>query len=208
MDELVQMKYGDDDDSDSGPDDVRQPTSRVNSVRNSGGGGGGKTGSSVGIASAIYGAKTQQQSAATPRAESAADFAERCKHIPMRLTEEERKLLAVLENALDVCEYTDVVDVTFSHTRKNKHARIIESLVDVLSISCGLLMSNNLTKGKHMTSVATRGWCSVTMFTSLPLFFYVCSPPPQARRCWRASSWKITWACSPTSSRSAGGTRS
>ena len=173
MDELVQMKYGDDDDSDSGPDDVRQPTSRVNSVRNSGGGGGVKTGSGVGIASAIYGAKTQQQSAATPRAESAADFAERCKHIPMRLTEEERKLLAVLENALDVCEYTDVVDVTFSHTRKNKHARIMESLVDVLSISCGLLMSNNLTKGKYMTSDAKRFRCSMTTLTSLPLFFYV-----------------------------------
>ena len=184
MDELVQMKYGDDDDSDSGPDDVRQPTSRVNSVRNSGGGGGGggggKTGSGVGIASAIYGAKTQQQSAATPRAESAADFAERCKHIPMRLTEEERKLLAVLENALDVCEYTDVVDVTFSHTRKNKHARIMESLVDVLSISCGLLMSNNLTKGKHMTSVAPSA--SVTMFTVLLAIVFLRVFPSPIRR--------------------------
>eukprot|EP01036_Dinobryon_divergens_P029938 gene29938-39111_t len=49
-------------------------------------------------------------------------------------------MLQVLENALEVCEYTDVVDVTFSHTRKSKQSRIIESLVDVLSISCGLII--------------------------------------------------------------------
>jgi hypothetical protein len=61
--------------------------------------------------------------------------------IPMRLTEMERKMLQVLENALEVCEYTDVVDVTFSHTRKSKLSRILESLVDMLSISCGLLVS-------------------------------------------------------------------
>jgi hypothetical protein len=75
------------------------------------------------------------------------EFAKHCIYIPMRLTEEERVLLTVLENALEVSEYTDIVDVTFSHTRKSKTSRIFESLIDVLSISCGLLMSNNLGKG-------------------------------------------------------------
>jgi hypothetical protein len=70
--------------------------------------------------------------------------------IPLRLNEHERKLLHVLENALDVCEYTDVVDVTFSHTRKSKVSRIIDSLVDMLSIASGLIVSNNLSKGEQL----------------------------------------------------------
>lgn len=76
----------------------------------------------------------------TTKSSSIQESLQRYDFIPMRLTEHERKLLNVLENALDVCEYTDVVDVTFSHTRKSKVSRIMENLVDVLSISCGLLV--------------------------------------------------------------------
>eukprot|EP01032_Pedospumella_encystans_P012189 gene12189-14120_t len=86
--------------------------------------------------------------------------------IPMRLTETERKYLQVLENALEVCEYTDVVDVTFSHTKKSKLSRIIESLVDVLSISCGLLMANNLSKGEVLVGGKTLNE-NVPLFTDI-----------------------------------------
>ena len=57
----------------------------------------------------------------------------------MRLTTEERRYLRVLENALEVSDYTDTVDVFH---RKSKYDRIINGLVDMLSISCGLLVKN------------------------------------------------------------------
>jgi hypothetical protein len=62
------------------------------------------------------------------------------KYIPLRLSEEERRMLQVLLNALEVCEYTDVVDVTFSHTKKSKYSRIVESLIEILSIASGLMV--------------------------------------------------------------------
>ena len=59
-------------------------------------------------------------------------------------------MLNILENALEVSEYTDVVDVTFSHLRTSKSSRILTSLVDTLAISCGLIMSNNLSDGESL----------------------------------------------------------
>lgn len=118
-------------------------------------GGGGATGDSS--CSSSKGRMASCSSKAARRsslADSPVDV-KKYQFIPMRLSEDERRQLTVLENALEVCEYTDVVDVTFSHTRKSKLSRIFESLVDVMSISSGLLLSNNLTKGEQLVGGKT-----------------------------------------------------
>lgn len=75
---------------------------------------------------------------------------ELAKFIPLRLDATERSLLKVLESALDVSEYTDVVDVTFSHLKKSKQSRMISALVDTLNITEGLIISTNLGHGEKM----------------------------------------------------------
>jgi hypothetical protein len=72
---------------------------------------------------------------------------EKAKFIPLRLTVDERKLLKICENALNVSEYTDNVDI-FYGARKKKGQRMIENLVDLMNICLGLLVARDLTKGE------------------------------------------------------------
>ena len=75
------------------------------------------------------------------------DFTERAKYIPMRLTPEERKALRLLEAALHVSEYTDVVDV-FSY--KSKTQRITRQLKEICAIMCGLVVATDYRAGQKL----------------------------------------------------------
>ena len=180
MDELRHYGSSNDETSDSGSDETPDRskrrsspaaspvTSRTGAVARSiygsfTGTGGAASSMSSESASASAGGSASASTSASISRETTRAFVNRITHCCMRLTEDERKLLSVLENALEVCEYTDVVDVTFSHTRKSKTARIMESLIDVLSISCGLLMSNNLNKGEALLA-------GKTLNDNVPLF--------------------------------------
>lgn len=69
------------------------------------------------------------------------------KYIPMRLTVEERKLLRLLQAALNVSEYTDKIDI-LSYTSKLK--RIVVQLKEICSILIGLTISSDFKKGTSL----------------------------------------------------------
>ncbi|KAG8714966.1 hypothetical protein FRC09_017062 [Ceratobasidium sp. 395] len=74
---------------------------------------------------------------ATTQSYSPVSLADRAKHIPLRLTLPERKLLRLLEAALHVSEYTDRVDIlSYSTTRTKRAAAQIRELCSILSGLC------------------------------------------------------------------------
>ena len=80
----------------------------------------------------------------TARGES---FLERAKYIPLRLEHEERKLLRLLEAALHVSEYTDVVDVL---TYKSKTQRIARMIKEICAIMSGLVVASDYRQGQKL----------------------------------------------------------
>jgi hypothetical protein len=60
------------------------------------------------------------------------DISERCKYIPLRLAYEERRMLRLVEAALNVSEYTDKVDIQGALHSRTK--RMHEQLKSVFSI--------------------------------------------------------------------------
>lgn len=71
----------------------------------------------------------------------------RCKTIPLRLDEDERRLLKLLEQALNVSEYTDKIDIV---SFRGKGNTILTELEEVFSILTGLSMASEYTEGKKL----------------------------------------------------------
>jgi len=69
----------------------------------------------------------------------------RSKSIPLRLDDKERSLLALVEQALLVSEYTDHVDIIGG----NKEDRIITQIKDISSILTGLLVAASFREGSE-----------------------------------------------------------
>lgn len=72
---------------------------------------------------------------------------EKCRTIPLRLTPRERKLLAVLESALNVSEYTDKVDTV---SRQPKADRIVQELEHLFATILGLMICCEPQKGVEL----------------------------------------------------------
>ncbi|OLL23541.1 UPF0652 protein [Neolecta irregularis DAH-3] len=72
---------------------------------------------------------------------------DRSKYFPVRLTHDERKIMKLLEAALNVSEYTDKIDI-FSYVAKSK--RIIIQLKEMCSILSGLVVASDIKKGREL----------------------------------------------------------
>jgi hypothetical protein len=75
------------------------------------------------------------------------NFIERSKYIPLRLTYNERKYLRLLEAGLNVCEYTDKIDVI---VYGSKSKRIVAQIKELCSILSGLVLAADYTAGQEL----------------------------------------------------------
>ena len=88
-------------------------------------------------------AKKRNGGGANPRE----SFLERAKYIPLRLDHDERKYLRLLEAALHVSEYTDVVDVQSWSSRSQRIARMIKEICAIMS---GLVVASDYRAGQKL----------------------------------------------------------
>jgi hypothetical protein len=71
---------------------------------------------------------------------------ERAKYIPVRLTYEERKFLRLVNSAINVSDYTNVIDIPFKGKTKRQHAQ----LQQVVAFLSGLIAATDYSKGQEV----------------------------------------------------------
>lgn len=76
---------------------------------------------------------------------------DRAKYIPLRLSQSERKILRLVEAALNVSEYTDVVDV-LTYSRMKTKQRINTQVRDLCSILTGLAVAMDYKLGQKLVA--------------------------------------------------------
>eukprot|EP00195_Chlamydomonas_chlamydogama_P017300 CAMPEP_0202908130 /NCGR_PEP_ID=MMETSP1392-20130828/44986_1 /ASSEMBLY_ACC=CAM_ASM_000868 /TAXON_ID=225041 /ORGANISM="Chlamydomonas chlamydogama, Strain SAG 11-48b" /LENGTH=653 /DNA_ID=CAMNT_0049597303 /DNA_START=132 /DNA_END=2093 /DNA_ORIENTATION=+ len=75
------------------------------------------------------------------------NFKERARYIPLRLTQDERRLLRLLEAALNVSEYTDKVDIL---SWRSKNQRVLAQIKDICAILSGLVVAQDYKRGQEL----------------------------------------------------------
>lgn len=78
-------------------------------------------------------------------------FSERAKYIPLRLSHDERKVLRLVEAALNVSAYTDEVDV-FTYSKIKTRQRIHAQIKDLCSILTGLAVASDYSRGQKLVA--------------------------------------------------------
>lgn len=81
----------------------------------------------------------------SPSTGSTTLLADLAPYVPLRLDSTERQLLQVLEQTLNVSEYTDHVDIASSRRGGIKTRRILDGILEVCHIAVGLTTAANLT---------------------------------------------------------------
>eukprot|EP00400_MALV-I_sp_L67-5_P000762 gene762-1050_t len=76
------------------------------------------------------------------------EFISMAKHVPLRLTFDERRILRLMESALLVSEYTDKIDI--SQYASNRKKRMVAQIKNMCAILSGLFVAQNYEQGKLM----------------------------------------------------------
>ncbi|KAK9821755.1 hypothetical protein WJX81_004208 [Elliptochloris bilobata] len=104
----------------------------------------GEAGAAGDPSASVSDAEEENGAAAPPRRGGMAD---RARYIPLRLSQDERRLLRLLEAALSVSEYTDKVDIA---TWKSKVARVHVQIKDLCAILCALVVAQDYRRGQAL----------------------------------------------------------